>query len=267
MLWCDLVQGEGDTQLLVTQGRFEGIKVFRSGGDNTEWQEEASFNIPHTGFCRGYIERSGEAGDTVMVAPSGQSGLLVSKLVLPHIRHIVTLEREGSGSVMSLCPGPASSPGRLMAGYEAGEAVLWDWSNNLALREISLALHLGTLMALTWDWNRGRVVAVGTEARLVVLDSEAMEVTRVREVTNSGLGAAKLRGDGRLLVTGGWDARLRLFSWTNPDKCKPLAVLKFHSESVEALLCCDKMEEGRLAGRNLIVAGGKDGKISFWDIY
>ena len=26
-------------------------------------------------------------------------------------------------------------------------------------------------------------------------------------------------------------------------------------------------EEGRLAGRNLIVAGGEDGKISFWDIY
>ena len=104
------------------------------------------------------------------------------------------------------------------------------------------------------------------EARLVVVDTEAMAVTRVREVTNPGIGAVMVRGDGRLLVTGGWDTRLRLFSW-GPDKLKPLAVLQFHSESVETLLCCDNLEQGRLKGRRLIVAGGKDGKISFWDIY
>ena len=261
-MWCDLIPGAGDTHLLVTQARHQGVKVFRSGD---EWEEVASFNITHTGFCRGYIEQH-EASDHVMVTPSGQSGLLVSKLVVPHIRPIVTLEREGSGSVMSVARGPASSPARLMAGYEAGEIVLWDWSNNLALMEIILASHLGTLMAVTWDLDRGRVAAVGSEARVVVVDTEAMEVTRVREVTNPGLGAVMVRGDGRLLVTGGWDARLRLFSWGS-DKLKPLAVLQFHTEAVETLLCCDNLAEGRLAGRRLILAGGKDGKISFWDIY
>ena len=266
-MWCDLIPGEGDTQLMVTQARHEGVKVFRSG---EQWEEVASFNITHTGFCRGYIEREQDVGDGdhLMVTPSGQSGLLVSKLVLPHIRPIVTLEREGSGSVMSVARGPASTPARLMAGYEAGEIVLWDWSNNLALMEVSLAPHLGTLMALTWDLDRGRLAAVGSEARLVVVDTEAMKVTRVREVTNPGLGAVMVRGDGRILVTGGWDARLRLFSWgASPDKAKPLAVLQFHTESVETLLTCDNLEEGRLAGRRLILAGGKDGKISFWDIY
>ena len=264
-MWCDIIPGEtADTQLLVTQARHQGVKVFRRSGDE-EWEEEASFNIIHTGFCRGYIQHQ-EAGDhVIMVTPSGQSGLMVSKLVTPHIRPIVTLEREGSGSVMSVARGPA---GRLMAGYEAGDIVLWDWSNNLELMEVSLASHLGTLMSLTWDLDRKRLVAVGSEARLVVVDTEAMSVTRVSEVTNPGLGAVMVRGDGRLLVTGGWDTRLRLFSWgASPDKVKPLAVLQFHSESVETLVCCDNLEQGRLKGRRLIVAGGKDGKISFWDIY
>jgi len=260
-LWCDLIPGEADTRLLVTQARHQGVKVFRSSGE--EWEEVASFNITHTGFCRGYIEHEGASDHVMMVTPSGQSSLMVSRLMMPHIRPIVTLEREGSGSVMSVARGPM---GRLMAGYEAGDIVLWDWSNNLALMEVSLAPHLGTLMSLTWDLDKKRLAAVGSEARLVVVDTEAMAVTRVREVTNPGLGAVMVRGDGRLLVTGGWDTRLRLFSW-GPDKLKPLAVLQFHSESVETLLCCDNLEQGRLKGRRLIVAGGKDGKISFWDIY
>ena len=267
MLWLDLTPGDGDDvddcPTLVTQGRFEGVKLFRRQGG--EWTEVASFHVPHTGFCRGYLERTeeGGGGDTVAVVPSGQSTVMVARLVASFIRPVVSLQREAAGSLMCLAPGPASARGRLLAGYEAGHLVLWDWSNNTPLVEVtSLAPLTGTLLALAWDWAKGRGVVAGSEAKVVVLDSEGFAVTKSRDITNPGVGSAAVRHDGKVVVCGGWDGRLRLFSWLRPDKLKPLAVLRFHSESVEALLCARN-----IGGRDLILAGGRDGRISIWDIY
>ena len=108
---------------------------------------------------------------------------------------------------------------------------------------------------------------VGSEARLVVVDT-SLQVVGQREVVNPGMGAALVRDDSSIMVTGGWDARLRVFSWKKPEKLKPLAVLDFHSEPVEAMAFSKgRSEEGRLAGKRLLAAGGKDGKVSLWDIY
>ena len=122
MLWLDLTPGDDDDgddcPTLVTQGRFEGVKLFRRQGG--EWTEVASFHVPHTGFCRGYLERTeeGGGGDTVAVVPSGQSTVMVARLVASFIRPVVSLQREAAGSLMCLAPGPASARGRLLAGYE-----------------------------------------------------------------------------------------------------------------------------------------------------
>ena len=75
-----------------------------------------------------------------------------------------------------------------------------------------------------------------------------------------------IRPDRQLVVAGGWDGRVRVFS--NTARLRPLAVLLFHSATVEALAFSRQpVAAGRLAGRNILAAGGKDGKISLWDIY
>ena len=102
---------------------------------------------------------------------------------------------------------------------------------------------------------------LGAGPRVVVLD-QSLEVVTERKVTNSGLSSVLVREDGKILVTGGWDGRLRVFSWLKPHKLKPLAVLQFHQEAVTSLSSC-----GSDGGKHLLVAGGKDGKISVWDIY
>ena len=77
-----------------------------------------------------------------------------------------------------------------------------------------------------------------------------------------------IRPDKKIVVCGGWDGRLRIFSWVKPEKLKPLAVLNFHADTVEAVAFSDQdVEGGRLHGRKVLVAGGKDGKASLWDIY
>ena len=187
--------------------------------------------------------------------------VLVSRLFETFIRPVSSLVKENAGTVMSVSQAHPSTA-RLLAGYESGEIVLWDWSNNLQLLTVSLAAELGTLMRITWDTDKMLGVAVGSEDKVLVLDGE-LKVVRERKVTNSGLSTAVVRGDGKILVTGGWDGRLRVFSWLKPLKLKPLAVLQFHSEAVESLI---SSSDGP-AGKQLVVAGGKDGKISVWDIY
>ena len=110
-------------------------------------------------------------------------------------------------------------------------------------------------------------MVAGSEARLVVVDANLQAIGE-RDVVNSGIGAALVRDDSSILVTGGWDSRLRVFSWKRPARLKPLAVLDFHSEAIEAMAFSKgRIQEGRLVGKRLVAAGGKDGKVSLWDIY
>ena len=56
-----------------------------------------------------------------------------------------------------------------------------------------------------------------------------MQVVGKREITNSGMGATGIRGDGRIAVTGGWDGRLRL-SWKLKQFNCPTTVFPLHPD-------------------------------------
>ena len=254
LLWLDVVELEG-ARRLVAQGRFEGVKVLDV--EDERWSEVASFSIPHSGFCAGYLHQL--QSDLLMIVASDTSKVLVSKLWRTFIRPLSRLLKEKAGTVISVSQAQLET-GKLVAGYESGEVVLWDWTNNIQLLSVGLAEHVGTLMSLTWDMDKMLGVVVGSDNKVLVIDEE-LKLLKAREVTNSGLSSVMVRGDGKLVVTGGWDGRLRLFSWLKPRNLKPLAVLQFHQEAVESLIssCSDS--------KQLIVAGGKDGKISVWDIY
>ena len=256
VLWLDVADLEGE-KTLVSQGRFEAVKMFRRR-DDRGWVEVASFAISHSGFCAGYLHWV--QSHLVMAVPSEQSKVIVSRLSQTFIRPLASLVKAEAGTLMSLAQAQTET-GRLLAGYESGEIVLWDWNNNSQVLSVNLTNTIGTIMALTWDLDKRLGVVVGSEDKVVVLD-EKLEVVTERKVTNSGLSSALVRGDGKILVTGGWDGRLRIFSWLKPLKLKPLAVLQFHQEAVTSLTSCESP-----GGQHLLVAGGKDGKISVWDIY
>ena len=131
-------------------------------------------------------------------------------------------------------------------------------------------------MALAWDCGKARGLVVGSEAKLVVVGGgleevvgSSLDVMGERGVINPGMGVVRVRPDSRMAVTGGWDGRVRVFSWKNPEKVKPLAVLQFHSESVECMAFSGRLGEGgKLGGRRgVLAAGSKDGKVSLWDVY
>ena len=51
--------------------------------------------------------------------------------------------------------------GMVVAGYESGEVLVWDWSNNSLVRVVTLVNHVGTIMSMDWDREKGLGVLVG----------------------------------------------------------------------------------------------------------
>ena len=261
VLWLSIVE-EGRETKIICQGRFEGLKIFKCEGHDWDiWNEIALHCITHQGFCKGLLLTSEEE---VIACPSGQGGLMVARLVEEVIRPLASLSREGAGTLMAVA---RMDEEKILVGWENGEVVVWQWRSNEEKAMVDLHSKVGTVMALTWDPVKQRGVVVGSEARVVVVDDH-LQVLGEREVVNAGMGSALVRDDSTIMVTGGWDSRVRVFSWKNPAKLKPLAVLDFHTEAVEAMVFSKgRLEVGRLSGKRLIAAGGKDGKVSLWDIY
>ena len=64
----------------------------------------------------------------------------------------------------------------MLAGYESGDLVVWDWSNNTQLSSVNLNSRVGTLMTCVWDWSRDRGAVLGSEDSVVVkLGHEGVE--------------------------------------------------------------------------------------------
>jgi WD40 repeat protein len=114
-----------------------------------------------------------------------------------------------------------------------------------------------------------------------------MKIINTKHAGQQGL---SLRSDGKIFATAGWDARVRVYS---TKTMKELAVLKWHRDGCystafatidaeaadkssqpdlalthETALDRIKFERSLQAQRvHWLAAGGKDGKISLWNIY
>lgn len=87
-----------------------------------------------------------------------------------------------------------------------------------------------------------------------------------------GAADLRIRPDEKLFVVGGWDHRVRAFSFggrgkKKPPACTPLAVLKCHAESAQALAFAGGGTGGGGGVPFLLASGGKDARIALWDLY
>jgi WD40 repeat protein len=78
------------------------------------------------------------------------------------------------------------------------------------------------------------------------------------QLKNPGISDVKIRSDGKLFGTCGWDGYIRLFS---VKKLQPLAVLSYHEGSGVHTIEFGPVDSGT------ICTASKDGKIAWWSIY
>jgi WD40 repeat protein len=119
---------------------------------------------------------------------------------------------------------------------------------------------------------------------------------KILNTKHAGQQGLNMRSDGRIFATAGWDARIRVYS---AKAMRELAVLKWHKEGCyavsfatidpeqvrdstqtgstgqelvsghqgSALDAIKDQRNARAQNTHWLAAGGKDGKISLWDIY
>lgn len=144
----------------------------------------------------------------------------------------------------------------LLAGYEDGTLAIWDVHKQTL--SSSIKLFDDPIMALCLDVKTMRVLASSAGKKLKSVKFNEMlnlDLLDTVQTQFSGCSAMTIRHDSKLVFVGGWDGRVRIYSW---KKMKLLAVLKYHTETINCI-CFDE--------KNNAIIGCKDGKISLWNIY
>ena len=143
----------------------------------------------------------------------------------------------------------------ILAGYEDGSLALW----NIASQEMSHRLELfsETMMALDYhsDTNRGVSTSVACDVIVWTVNNSEIQKLSTISLQNPGAGCVRFRADGKLFAVGCWDARAKVFS---SRKHNLLAVLTFHSESVQSLA---------FSSNDSLALGSKDGAVTVWNLY
>jgi sugar lactone lactonase YvrE len=104
------------------------------------------------------------------------------------------------------------------------------------------------------------VVAAGAASEIFWLDGDAKAGTLRRrrscKLAEPGIADMSVRSDGRIVAAGAWDGTVRVY---HARRCKPLAILKHHTQTVAAVAF--RTDTGMLA------SGGRDGIIALWDVF
>ncbi|KAH8678641.1 WD repeat-containing protein [Tricladium varicosporioides] len=130
-------------------------------------------------------------------------------------------------------------------------------------------------------------IPASAENVIMAVESKPLKILQTKHSGQQGL---RIRSDGKVYATAGWDSKVRVYS---TKSMKELAVLKWHKEgcyavafaniqheqaytdepneqSLEKKVGTMTVKEQRIwKSRNThwIAAGSKDGKVSLWDIY
>jgi WD40 repeat protein len=231
------------------------------------WKEEVLSEGSGPGFCGcDFIVRNGrllvavpgkELSQIHLFDASGQNSKTpLCVLTADHKYGSATCLKFGSNATNSSCS--------LFVGYESGHLVAFDARAGHVLSDLSVHQQQ-PVMCLDYDAQNALGVSGSPDDALALWrvpesneERDNLYVEKTVKLTNAGVAAVKVRSrDGKVVVSGGWDGRIRYFSWKK-GAMKPLAVLNIHRDTVS---CLDFDDNGNLA------AGSRDGLISLWNLY
>lgn len=184
---------------------------------------------------------------------------------------------------------PANDKGqlfRLLAGYEDGYVRLWSVEKGgTGVLVWSERKHTESVMSSCLSHDASVAVSVAADDRIVRY--ELAKGKQVHSVTcrSTGNASVVLREDDARIAVGGWDGAVRLYD----DNLEHLASLRYHKDTVQALSFVERREvhlaaetdleemdsdeddaninaAGLRSVEDLLVTGGKEGRICLWRI-
>ncbi|XP_063820821.1 guanine nucleotide-binding protein subunit beta-like protein 1 isoform X1 [Pseudophryne corroboree] len=244
---------------LMSQGRDLQICKWNLSQGRNEVTD--SIAVDSVGFCKCSLLNK----EHCLLAMPGRESSQVQVLDLASKKIMSSMDPAADRFGMAMCmklwqPKSGSSP-LLIVGYEDGSVALW---NVLEHRMMSrLVCHKEPVISLDFDCMSDRGVSGSAEKILsawILDEQQNLKNYKVQELVNPGIADITIRQDKKILATGGWDYRVRVFGW---KKMKPLAVLQYHSASVH----CVSFSDHIIPEERLLAAGSKDQRISLWSIY
>jgi WD40 repeat protein len=192
----------------------------------------------------------------------------------------------------------------VIAGYESGHTVVSQLSTEQTWQMLyTTQAHTQPILSLDVSISNEYFLTSSADATIakhpipVSIENVIMAVPSVPlktlQTKHAGQQGLRIRNDGKIFATAGWDSRVRVYS---AKGMKELAVLKWHKDGCYSVAFADvgatvetedfeakddnkalikrlgtmTVQEQRIwkakAG-HWLAAGSKDGKISLWDIY
>lgn len=236
---------------------------------------------------------------TIKSDPSVKTGMLmaVSIFISPPGDIFVATAFEDGHVMLFMHKGPLNP-----ANFELGNinSNPWKWNKLYASRP-----HTQPVLSLDVSPSRDYFISSSADALLIkhpipspgsagfippgnYIEDKALKSVNTKHSGQQGL---RIRNDGKVFATAGWDSRVRVYSGKT---MKELAVLKWHKdgcyavafgevnrlvsghsnspESTEeelqrSIATVHQQRSQKIQQTHWLVAGSKDGKISLWDIY
>ncbi|ETV84249.1 hypothetical protein H257_03508 [Aphanomyces astaci] len=164
-----------------------------------------------------------------------------------------------SGMCMSLTSMPVSDQTVACVGFEGGVVALYDF-RLAAPPLLSHAVSTSTVLCMDAVCTSSTLLCGTSGDDLVALrvhpDTTAATADSFYRSKQPGISAIANRSvDDRIFATAGWDHRVRIFH----KRGKPLATLKYHTESVYSV--------GFSHDGDWLASASKDHKIALWSVY
>lgn len=231
---------------------------------NSGFIETATRATEHTGYCR--FVCSPESESLLMASPTDENAIVLlngDDLLVQQTLHAPTTQHPSLGLLFCLQMVKVAGQMYLLAGYESGDFLTWDLRCG---KVINAEKFDECPMAIDYEPNTNRGIYGGPSNKLGIIsyDRNTMQLLKNGEIPlkNAGVNCINIRKDQKVFSAGGWDGRIRIFSWKS---LRPLAVLTDHKAAImDISYSSDKVA---LWKAPIMAAGGIDGQISLWDLY
>lgn len=247
--------------LLISQEKDGTVALWSM--ENAGYVRQRTFDNQHMGFCRSVLL------DNLLFYPIEENSISILHIDDPNAFSRTLIPTKNSqlpklGMITCLKAFKFAGKYYVLAGYESNHLVTWD----VDLGEtVDVQTMQGDVMALDYDPYTNRGVIGGSSEHLTVFTYEPktmkLQPSGDISVKNPGINCIRIRHDLKVLSVGGWDGRIRVFSWKS---LRPLAVLTEHKTGAITDISCST-DKVTIWKSPIMAVGGMDGVISLWDLY